>query len=561
MSLARPLVRRSAWLAALGCGLLACGESEAPPLRPIRFVDVAREVGIQFEHERGATETRYQYETLGAGAVWFDFDGDGRDDLFLVQSGVYQDDGGNGGFPNALYRTVGEGRLELQPESGLESIGYGMGATAFDFDGDGDLDVFVTCYGPNRLYRNEGGGRFTEVGQATGLADPGWGMAAASADFDGDGWPDLYVVNYVVLDRESYPFCGDLQLRRRAYCHPEAFAGQTDRLYRNRGDGTFEDVTETSAVGATAGKGMGVVCADLDGDRDVDIFVANDTVENLLFRNDGEGRFTEVALGAGVAVNGNGLAEACMGIAADDFDGDQDIDLFVTNFASESNTLYRNVGGLSFEDATQSASLSGAGMPWVGFGTRFVDYDNDGRLDLVVVNGHIQDQKALIGTKEKYRQPMLVFRQRSDRSTFVNVTGELGDVLSRPIVGRDLTVADYDSDGDLDLLVTVSAGPPRLLRNEGSHGRFFRVRLQDERGHWPVGAAVVVTTGSGRVLWRPVVSGQSYMGQSESVVHFGLGDETRVESVEIRWPGGESEHLPGGPVDRVLVHRRDAADR
>ncbi len=500
---------------------------------PFAFRDAAEESGVAFLHAPGAAGAKHLPETMGAGAAWLDFDGDGLPDLYLVQSGPFPPDG-SAAAANRLFRNVGGGRFsEMAAAAGAADRGYGMGATAADVDGDGDADLYVTNFGPDALYENLGDGRFRDATAESGLGLEGWSSSAAFADADADGDLDLYVTRYVEYDPQAPIFCGDPETGERRYCDPSFFVGATDRFYRNRGDGTFEDATEAAGLAGADGRGLGVAFTDLDGDGRPDLYVANDLTLNLLFRNAAAGRFEDVSLVSGAAVNAEGKPEAGMGIATGDLDGDLDPDLLVTNFDVETNTFYENLGGMGFLDVS---TPSGFGLPSfnrLAFGIAAEDFDGDGDLDVYVANGHIFERPARENVT--WRQPDQLFAG-DGRGGFVEKT--CAALAERPTVARGLAAADADGDLDPDLAVTECGGPARLLENRAAPGRRLGVRLAGAGANAEaVGARVVLAASSGRQV-RWVTAGDSYQSSSDRRARFALPAGAPPAALEVVWPAG-----------------------
>jgi len=508
----------------------------------VTFTDVTAEVGISFRHEDGGSGRRYMVETFGGGVLAFDYDSDELPDLLFVNGAPLPGtDGPRRG--NALYRNLGDGTFrDVTSEAGLVGEGYGMGGAASDLDNDGDLDVLVTAFGENQLYLNNGDGTFRSRGREAGVADERWSSSAALFELDGDGFLDLYVANYLDFTVAKHRECVSPTAGISAYCHPEEYEGVPDVLYRNRGDGTFEEVSSGSD-----GKGLGVVALDFDDDGDSDLYVANDTTRNYLYRNDG-GTLTDVGVEAGVAYNEQGLAEAGMGVDAGDVDRDGRLDLVVTNFDFENNSLYRNLGGGFFFDATSAFGLGAVSLTELGFGCDFLDLDNDGWLDLVVVNGHILDNIAEIQSNLSFAQPGQVFRNEEGR--FRDVTASSGSI-AKPRVGRGLASLDYDRDGDLDLAIASSGGAAELLRNDGGNeGAFVSLRLVGTSSNRDGVGARVSFQLAGRPWVEELRSTSSYLAQNEMVLHVGLGESTRAERLSLRWPSGRVD-----TIDRLEAGR------
>jgi hypothetical protein len=528
---------------------LAAGQR---PDSTVRFVEVSSEAGLTFRHTNGASPEKHLAETMGAGGVLFDVDDDGWLDVFLVDSGAIAD-GIDASPRHRLFRNRGDGTfVDVTAASGLRGTGYGMGACAADYDNDGAVDLYVTNAGANTLYRGDGAGAFTDVTSTARVGSTAFGASCVFVDIDRDGDVDLYVTNYVDTDAAHHVFCGDVTGRMRAYCHPLNFTPQTDTLYRNDGGGVFTDVTGAAGVLEGAGNGLGAVATDYDADAWPDLFVANDSVPDFLYRNAGDGRLEEVGLLAGVSVASDGRPRAGMGTDAGDYDGDGLLDLFVTNFELQTHTLFQNLGDGLFVDATFEAGLRRATRPFVGFGTDFLDVDNDGDLDLAIANGHVLDVPDAAYPNAVYAQRNLLLR--NDGGTFADVTPAAGAGFALVKVSRALLSGDLDNDGDLDLLVTNNGQTADLLRNDGEHaGRAVLVRLVGTVSNRDAIGARLELTAGGRRQVREVRAGSGYLGQSDVRVHFGLGDAAAVERLEVRWPAGGSDVLLDVPVDHVLT--------
>jgi hypothetical protein len=419
-----------------------------------------------------------------------------------------------------------------------------MGACAGDYDNDGWIDLYVTNFGPNALYRNRGDGSFTDVTAFAHVGEPRWSASCAFADLDKDGDLDLFVVNYVDADRQKTPYCGNAKLAQRFYCHPLNYPSLPNTLYRNDGRGVFTDVSAASGIGAHRGNGLGVVVTDYDGDRWPDVFVANDSVANFLFRNTGKLRFVETALGAGVAVATDGKARAGMGVDAGDYDGDGREDVVVTNLDFETHSLFRNVGDGLFEYTTRTSGLGFATLPFVGFGVAFLDADNDMQLDIAIANGHIMDNAPVYRSGTTYAQRNLFFRNAGSKR-FVEIGRNAGDGFALEKVSRGLVAGDIDNDGDLDLVVTNNGQSADVLRNDSVRGNSLLVRAA-------IGARVRVTAG-GQTQVRDVRAGSSYLGQNDLRVHFGLGHAAMADRVEVTWPSERVEVLSTVAVNQIVT--------
>jgi enediyne biosynthesis protein E4 len=509
---------------------------------PVVFSDVATSVGLRFQHVRGGTSAHQLPETMGSGVAWLDYDNDGWMDLYVVQSGPFPPVAKTGSAKreagssaqDRLYRNNGNGTFtDVTAKAKLSDTGYGMGAIAADYDNDGFTDLFVTNFERNILFRNNGDGTFTDVTARAGVAGSGWSTSAAFADFDGDGFLDLFVVRYLDYSVEKNYFCGDRVTGKRDYCHPSLYPPISNLLYRNKGDGTFADVTVSSGISAALGKGLGVVVADLDGDGRPDIYVANDTTMNFLFHNLGNNRFEDVSLISGAGVNSAGRAFGGMGVNAGDLDGDGLPDLVVTNFEAEPNSFYRNVGSVVFEDAAASSGFGAPAFNFSGFGLNLLDAANAGHLDAFIANGHVLEVPKMQGVTYAERP---FFMWNDGKGKFVE--RGCGEPFQRPLVGRGSAVADYDNDGDLDIAVSNSGGPLQLLRNDGKHGNWVGFILVGRKSNRQgIGALVTVETDAGRQT-REARAGESYLSSSDPRIHFGIGTATAIKRVEIRWPSG-----------------------
>jgi len=551
----------AAWLALAAisaAGVLAvsparAGQGAAPAAGfPIRFTDVSGAAGIQFRHHSGAFGKKYLPETMGAGCAFVDVDGDGWQDVFFAQSMGWPGRPGAKVYP-ALYRNNRNGTFtDITRAAGLAVEMYGLGVAAADFDNDGDADLFVSAVGASRLFRNDGRGRFEDVTAKAGVGDPGFSTSALWFDYDRDGRLDLFVARYVEWSIAKDQYCS-LNGRTKSYCTPESYKGQSPVLYRNKGDGTFENVTKKAGLDDPASKMLGVALIDYDGDGLLDVFGANDTQPNRLFRNKGNGTFGDVAVMAGVAFNDAGVARAAMGVDAADYDGSGRPSLVVGNFANEMMALYSNEGNGLFIDEAPGSAIGRGSLSRLTFACFFVDVDLDGLLDIFGANGHVADDIATVQPTIGYAQPALLFRNLG-RKKFEDVSARAGAALTTPVVGRGAAYGDYDNDGDLDLLVTANNGPARLLRNDGGSNRKLRVALAGTTSNRDaIGARVRIDLGGGQSLWRMVKTGSSYLSQSELPVTFGLGARSKVDAIEVVWPSGKSERFAGLAADRTVT--------
>jgi enediyne biosynthesis protein E4 len=529
-------------------------ESSAESL--VTFRDIAVAAGVSFTHVNGTSSAKHFAETMGSGGLFFDFDNDNWVDVFLVDGGSKADSAVARTARHRLFRNRGDGTFEdVTTGSGIRHRGYGMGVCAGDYDNDGRTDLYITTTGGNVLYRNMGGGTFADVTAAAGVGSTEWGSSCGFLDFDRDGFLDLFVTNYVSMGKDADKFCWSGRPTLRVYCHPLNFQPSPNTLYRNNGKGGFTDVTAAAGIAGFRGNGLGVAISDYDDDGWIDVFVANDAVPNFLFRNEGNGRFTETALSAGVAVASDGKARAGMGTAFGDVDGDGRVDLVVTNHETEMHSLFRNLGGGVFADVTVPSGVGPATLPYVGFGVLFVDYDNDGDLDLVEVNGHVIDNIAEARSGGRHAQRRLLL-QNTGAGRFRNVSAQAGPAFAVESVGRTIVQADIDNDGDMDLLITNNGGRAELLRNDGGHqANALIVRLVGSVSNRDaIGARLRLTAGQ-RTLVRDVTSGVSYQGQSDLRVHFGLGERTRADALEIRWPNGGVQKIAGMAANQIVTIR------
>jgi hypothetical protein len=536
-------------LAAAGCG--AAGESAGQA-----FEDATDAWGLDVVHDVGTRRTYFLPELMGPGVALLDHDGDGDLDAYVVNAWPAPG-GGPPSSPNRLFRQGPDGTFaDVTAASGLGDMGYGMGVAVGDYDNDADLDVYVTNYGPNALYRNRGDGTFEDVTAGAGVGDPAWSTSAAFLDYDADGWLDLYVAAYLDFDPDLA--CPDAT-GRRDYCPPGQFRGVPDTLYRNRGDGTFEDVSGTSGIGTVEGKpGLGVAVADFTDDGRIDVFVANDQQANHLWVNQGDGTFREEGVLRGVAFDQAGMAQASMGIACADLDGDLELDLFLTHLRGESNTAYRRVEGGMFADDTMAMGLYDPSIRFTGFGAVAIDVEHDGDLDLATTNGHVYRGPREPGADpasfwSDYAQPGQLYRN-DGRGEFTDASASAGEFGRIPEVGRGLAAGDVDGDGDLDLLAGNCGARARLHRNVADKaGRWLSVRAWDgQLQRDAIGALVGVRAGERRFL-RVVSPAQSYLSSGDVRTHFGLGDVDWVDEIVILWPDGVPERFEGGPPDRHVL--------
>ena len=521
------------------------------------FQEVSAAINVDFEHKNGATPEKHLPETMGGGAVIFDFDNNSWPDVFFVNSGESIEGTRETYERHGLFRNEGDGTYsDYTADSGIIATGYGMGACAADFDNDGWTDLYITNVGANALYRNTGGSRFIDVTRSVGVGSERWSASCTFGDIDNDGDVDLYVANYVKFSIDEEKFCGDHTQGIRTYCHPNVYDPEPDVLYRNDGDGRFTDISHASGIRtAPMSFGLGAVFTDYDDDGQVDLYVANDSVANFLFHNVGDGRFEEVALSAGVAVGAGGQPLAGMGVAAGDINGDGLPELFVTNLDRQMHNLYSNLGGGLFSDITLKSGVGRATLRFVGFGAIFLDFDNDADLDLAVANGDILDNVQYFRDSGSYDQRNLLL-QNDGTGRFEDVGLRAGVGFIRPKVSRALAAGDLDNDGDLDLVVANNGQRADVFRNEtGNTGNAVLVALEGtESNRDGIGSRVRASI-DGRTLYRQVRAGSSYLAQNDSRIHLGLGRAGRVSRLEILWPSGVVDTFEGVAANQIITVR------
>ncbi len=524
----------------------------APPEPRVQFVNVGAEAGFTFRHENGASPAKHMFETFGSGVAFIDFDNDGLPDVFFANGADLAH--GKPSPGNVLYRNLGKGRFEdVTAKAGVAGNGmFATGVTAGDYDNDGFLDIYVTGYGGNQLFHNQGDGTFIDVTAKAGVGGGGWSSSAAWLDYDRDGRLDLFVARYVEYDLKNAPYCGYNKDGYRMYCDPQQFDGTPSLLYHNNGDGTFTEVSKKAGVANPAGKGLGVATGDIDGDGWPDIFVANDGVRNFLYRNRGDGTFADVTYGAGVGFDMDAKALAGMGTEIADYDGDGLPDIFLTAFARQYNPLFHNRGKLLFEDATIKAGLPSKVLS-LGFGTKLFDFDNDGQLDIFITNGHVTDNVRLYDPQLSYRQTDLLY-ENTGGGRFRDVSAESGPGFRVQHVGRGAAIGDFDNDGDLDIVVADCGGPPLLLRNDGGNrNRWLVIRARGrESNRFGIGSKVRVTAG-GRTQFREINPYGSYLSTSDVRLYVGLGSETTVTRLEIEWPSSKKQALEHVSANQTLL--------
>jgi hypothetical protein len=522
-----------------------------PPL-DVRFTDITEKAGIKFKHV-SSPEKKYIVESMSGGVALLDYDGDGYLDLYLVNSLTVDMVKSKQKTRSLLYHNNGDGTFtDVTDKAGVGDIGWGMGVAIGDYNNDGWDDIYVTCLGPNHLLKNNGNGTFTDVTKKAGVGDPRWSTGAAFVDYDNDGKLDLFVSNYVDFDVNNLPEFGQGRTCQfkgiPVQCGPRGLKGAGDSLYHNNGDGTFTDVSKKAGVSDPDGYyGLGVICSDLDGDGLVDIYVANDSTPNFLYHNNGDGTFKDIGFSSGTAVNENGSEQGSMGVTLGDYDHDGKLDLFITNFDDDYNTLYHNDGKGSFTDVSYAAKVAAVSLPYVGWGTKFFDFDNDGWVDLLVVNGHVYPQLPT------YRQRNLMHRNNRD-GTFTEVGEQLGAPFTEKRTGRGAAFGDLDNDGDVDVVINNLDGSTQVLQNEGGNANnsilIKTIGVKSNRDG--IGARVKIVSGDLTQI-DEVLSGGSYLSQSDLRLHFGLEKRTKVDLIEVHWPSGAVDKVSDAEVNKVLI--------
>ncbi len=555
--------RRRVLRCASGAALLAGTRglpAAAAPTRAVQFVDVARRAGIAFSHTNAMSGEKYLIENMGSGCGWIDYDRNGLFDLYLVNGAATPRFKPNQPVRSALYRNNGDGTFtDVTEKAGVGAEGlFGMGVAVGDYDNDGYPDLFVLGYGSCILYHNNGNGTFTDVTARAGVANLGkWASSAAWFDCNNDGLLDLVIANYLDWTPETNTYCGSQGPGLRSYCHPDNYHGQAPTLYRNNGDGTFTDASKASGLASKPANGLGIVTFDYDDDGWQDIFITNDSQPNSLFRNNRDGTFSEIAYEAGVAVSEDGNSEAGMGVDAADT-GSGRPDLVIGHLDLQLARLYRNLGGGSFTDATSLSKLSYETFHSSEFGVRFFDFDNDGRRDIFMATGHVLDNIERYHKGVLYAEPKLMFRNTGN-GVFVNVSDQLGPDFRACHVSRGAAVADFDNDGDLDILVNNNGQAAELLRNDGGNANhWLQILLIGTRSNRDgVGARLKVVAGD-LTLHDQRKGGMSYQSAQDPRLHFGLGDRSKVDLIEIRWPSGAMTRLTGIAADRILAVQEGA---
>jgi enediyne biosynthesis protein E4 len=538
-------------------------------LSPVTFSDITAPAKITFKHDGSPTAAKYLLETMGGGVAIFDYDNDGRMDLFFTNGAQLRDpmaktampDKHDARFWNRLYHQKPDGTFEdVTERAGLKGEGFSLGVAAADYDNDGFVDLYVTGYGENHLYHNNGDGTFTDVTKKAGVAGGGWSTSAGWIDYDRDGRLDLFVARYLDWDFEKGSIlCSDAR-GTRAYCHPDNFKGATNILFHQKPDGTFEDVSAAAGIADPSGKALGVAFADFDNDGYPDIFVANDSVRQSLYHNKGNGTFEDIAVTAGAGYDEDGKTYAGMGVDAADYDNDGYPDVVLTTLSYQTYPLYRNNGDLSFNYMTKASSVGQITLPNSGWGVRFIDADNDGWRDIFVAQSHVLDTIELSTGYLKYKQTPLLMRNTG--KGFVNVSATAGPPFQIPIVARGAAFGDLNNDGQIDVVMGVLNGAPVVLRNGGTKNHWLGIRLRGLKSNRDgIGARIVVTDASGRKQIYDVSTAGSYLSAHDPRIIAGLGTTTAVNTVEVRWPSGRTQTLANPDVDRYLtINERDATE-
>lgn len=552
-----------AFLFVLLIGVVAARQSGSTPdpqkAFPGKFIDVTSASGIHFNYLSSHTSKHYLPETMGPGVALFDYDNDGRLDIFLVNGAPLTDPTPKGSIPqktgpsywNRLYHQKPDGTFEdVTEKAGLQGVGYGMGVAVGDYDNDGYEDLYVTAYGGNKLYHNNGDGTFTDVTEKAGVAGSGWSTSAAWVDLDNDGLLDLVVLRYLQWDFDDI-WCGEHKDGYRAYCHPDLFQPISPLVYHNDGNGHFTEVSKKIGL-AKPGKGLGIALADYDRDGHVDLFVANDSMVEFLYHNKGDGTFEEVGLLSEVAVDGDGRTYAGMGVDFADYNNDGFPDLIITALANQRYAVYLNSRDSTFSYASFISGVARATMTHSGWGVRFLDYDNDGWKDLLIAQGHDLDTVELSYPNLHYREPMLLLRNNGKE--FIDVSAASGAIFSQPWLSRGMAIGDIDNDGRLDAVVTTNDGPVHILHNETpTQNHWLLLKLVGHKSNRDsIGAEVKLVTTKGP-QFATVSTASSYLSSSDKRVHFGLGSESVAQSIEIRWPSGIMQTLKNVHADQILT--------
>ncbi len=546
-------------IAAFAASLFVIGASETAS---VIYVDVTAVSRVHFKNNNSATSDKYLIETMTGGAAVFDYDNDGWLDIFLVNGAKLHSgqknsdplDKSDPSFWNRLYHNNRDGTFtDVTEKAGVRGAGYGMGAAVGDFDNDGFEDLLVTNYGGAILYHNNGNGTFTDVTAKSGLRTAGWMSSAGFFDYDNDGHLDLFILRYLDWDFSKNKFCGSRVEGGRSYCHPDNFPPIANYLFHNNGDGTFTDVSVKSRIAASPGKGLGLAFADFNNDGRMDISVANDSMQQFLFLNNGDGTFTESALTAGVGFTDEGKVFAGMGTDAADIDNDGKPDIVSTALSNETYAYFHNNGDGSFNYDTNVSRLGEITRLFGGWGMRILDYDNDGYKDLFFANGHVLDNVHKMQPHLEYLEPLLLLRQVNGK--FVNVSAQSGKVFSEKWASRGAAFGDLDNDGDIDVVVATCDGPAYVLRNDGGNrNNWIALNLQGTRSNRDaIGARVKLTSASGRSQYGMVTTTAGYQSAQDRRLYFGIGQESSVRDIEIQWPSGIRQTVDSMPIRKILT--------
>ncbi|HEY8203110.1 MAG TPA: CRTAC1 family protein [Pyrinomonadaceae bacterium] len=535
---------------------------------PVTFADITAQTKIDFRHQGSPTSLKYLLETMGGGVAMFDYDNDGRMDLFYTNGALLREPMAKGAMPDKtdpkfwdrLYHQKADGIFEdVTERAGVKGSGFSMGCATGDYDNDGYVDLYVTGYGENHLYHNNGDGAFTDVTKKLGVTGGGWSTSAGWVDYDRDGRLDLFVARYLDWDFEKGAIlCGDTRPGFRAYCHPDNFKGVANILYRQKSDGSFEDVSAKAGIADPSGKALGVAFADFDNDGWPDIFVANDSVRQSLYHNKGDGTFEDVAVAAGAGYDENGKTFAGMGVDAGDYDNDGWPDVFITTLSNETYPLYYNTGDLSFNWATNSSAVGQISILYSGWGAKFVDIDNDGLRDIFVAQSHVLDTVEKTTSYLKYKQPPLLMRNTG--KGFVNISATAGARLDVPMAARGAAFGDLNNDGQVDVVVQELNGSPVILQNNGTKNHWLGIHLIGSKSNRQgIGARVMVVDVNDRRQIFDVSTAGSYLSASDARIIAGLGGASEVKRVDVRWPSGKNQSITNPGIDRYIsINERDA---
>ncbi len=529
------------------------GKTASPQSPLVEFVDITKVSGLNWSIKTLASDIRNLIDTMGGGGGFIDYNGDGRLDIYLVSYSQTPQADPRAKLKDSLYRNNGDGTFtDVTASTGIDNSIWGMGLAVGDYNNDGWPDIYISGYGASKLYRNTGNGTFTDVTAQAGVDNKHWGTSAAFFDYDNDGHLDLYVCNYLKFDLNTNAPCQFFE--GRPYCNISQFKGSASVLYHNNRNGTFTDVSQPAGISVKIGKGLGVIAFDYNNDGRMDIFQANDAAPNFLFRNHGNGKFSEVALEANCALDPNGAARGGMGVDAEDLDGDGYLDIFVTNFSQQTNAFWHNNGDGTFDEITYELGLGKISLPMSGFGTRFFDYNNDGNIELFVLNGHPFEPINKVFPETTYAEVPFLFELAG--KAFREVAGKHGAPLKKPYPGRGLAVGDIDNDGDSDLLLMNVGEPPALLRNDGGNrNHWLGIKLVGNRSNRDaIGARITVQAGAMR-RWKELFGGTSYLSASDARLLFGVAQNDRVDTISVKWPSGQTTTIKNTRANQYMTIR------